>query len=104
MHSPVVYFAAVNFILCITAVVMCLCRLNNLNAKTQLRERVKYVLSLTAAMTSATQPWYGEEPGWGSVAMAASLVYALWAGAPRWRHGAPAYVKVQETDTPCVKS
>lgn len=104
MHSPDVYFAAVNFILCVTAIVMCLCRLNNLNARTHLRERVKYVLSLTAAMTCATQPWYGEEPGWGSVMMAASLVYALWAGAPRWRHGAPAYVKVQETDTSCAKS
>lgn len=85
--------ALANLLLCIFAVGMCLCRLNNIHKNVALREKFKYVAALAAAMASATQPWYGEQPGWGSLAMAASLVYALYIGASRWRHGVPAYVQ-----------
>ena len=88
--------ALANLLLCIPAIGMCLCRLNNMHAGVILSEKLKYVIALAAAMASATQPWYGEPPGYGSLAMSASLVYALYVGAARWRHGVPSYVRASK--------
>lgn len=82
-------FALANFVLCLTAVGMCLCRLNAMTFNVMYQVRGKYTVALTAALASALQPWWGEWPEWGSLAMAASLVYGLYVSTPSWRHGPP---------------
>lgn len=85
-------FALANLVLCFTAVGMCLCRLNSMTVDVIYRVRSKYSIILTAALASALQPWWGEWPQWGALAMSASLVYALTIGTAHWRKGPPSSV------------
>lgn len=98
-------FALANMVLCLAAVGMCLCRLNSMTPNVFYRVRSKYAVILTAALASALQPWWGEWPEWGSLAMALSLVFSLVMGKPIWDHGPPgsAYNDDKE-DAPCAKS
>lgn len=81
--------ALVNLILCFSAVSMCLCRLNTMNTTVKLAVRAKYAVITAAALCSAFQPWWGEWPEWGSLAMSASLVFALLTSKSTWRNGLP---------------
>lgn len=81
--------ALANLALCLTAVGMCLCRLNSMTPSVMYAIRSKYAVIVTAALCSGLQPWWGEWPGWGSLAMSASLVFALVVGKPAWRSGPP---------------
>lgn len=78
-----------NLVLCLTAVGMCICRLNSMTTSVLYAVRSKYAVIVAAALCSALQPWWGEWPGWGSLAMSASLVFSLVVGKPVWRSGPP---------------
>ena len=95
-------FALANLVLCLSAVGMCLCRLNSITQRVYYRIQIKYVVALTAAMTSAVQPFWGEWPGWGSLAMSTSLVFALIVGKQSWYSGPPQTVcDPSKEETPC---
>lgn len=82
-------FALANLVLCFTAVGMCLCRLNSMTRTVLYTVRSKYAVIVAAALCSALQPWWGEWPGWASLAMSGSLVFALTVGKRPWRNDPP---------------
>lgn len=82
-------FALANFLLCMFAVLMCLCRLNAMTSNVTYRVRSEYTVYLTCALASALQPMWGEWPRWGSIAMAGSLVFGLFVSSGGWKEGPP---------------
>lgn len=82
-------FALANFILCVAAAGLCLCRLNLMHPCVRFRVRLEYALYLTCALASAFQPMWDEWPGWGSLALAVALLFGVYAHGEDWRRGPP---------------
>lgn len=89
MINAYLLFALANFVLCMLAIFMCLCRLNSMDGRVIYRVRSEYSVYLSCALVSALQPFYGEWPRWGSIAMAGGLVFGLFMSAKAWQHGPP---------------
>lgn len=96
MGDAQLLFALANFILCVIAAGMCLCRLNIMQRGVLFRVRSEYALYLTCALASAFQPLWGEWPEWGSLAMAGGLVFGLVSSSKFWERGAPRDAMGQE--------
>lgn len=87
-------FALINFSVCAGVIGICLCRLNCMSKEVIIRVRSVYVMYLTAALTSALQPMYGEWPGWGNIAMSSALLFNLLMSSRNWANGPPHEVKI----------
>ena len=93
-------FAAANLFLCSGIVFVAICRLNTMRGKSLMRVRSEYACYLAAALTSAVQPWYGEWPGWASLAMAGAALFSLLASGHAWRDGPPCNTEKASTYEP----
>ena len=82
-------FALANAALCAAIVLISLCRLNTMQGAVLYRVRSEYAAYVGCATASALQPWWGEWPMWGSLAMAVGLLAGLLCSAHAWRHDTP---------------
>lgn len=80
-------FALANFVMCMTIVFISICRLNAMKGDVLLRVKCEYAAYIGGALTSAAQPWWGEWPAYGSLAMAGVLLLGLLCSGHAWRRG-----------------
>lgn len=76
--------ALVNAGLCGIIVFIGICRLNAMQRTVLWRVRVEYATYIGGASLSAMQPWWGEWPQWGSVAVAIALLAGLMGSSKQW--------------------
>jgi len=83
---PQLLFALANLALCAGVVFVSACRLNAMTKSTLNRVAFEYAAYVAAGFTSGFQPWWGEWPQWGSIAVSGALFFGLlmswhaWAG------------------------
>jgi len=78
-------FALANFAVCTAIGFIVVCRLNAIQDTVLYRVRGEHACYFAAATLSGFQPWFGEWPGWGSLAMSTSLLIGLLCSAHAWR-------------------
>ena len=81
--------ALLNLVLCLAIIHVCLCRLNCMTERVMLRVRSQYTIYLNCALASALQPTWGEWPQWGTISMAAALLFGLLVSKQHWMAGPP---------------
>ena len=82
-------FALVNVAVCAVIVFIALCRLNAMEKSVLWRVRLEYAGYVGGAVASGLQPWWGEWPEWGSVALALSVLCALLCTSRAWQGDRP---------------
>lgn len=80
-------FAMVNLLICGAIVFISICRLNAMEGDVLVRVKSEYTGYLTCAVVAALQPWWGEWPQWGSIAIAGGLLFGLACSGHAWRSG-----------------
>jgi len=82
-------FAMANFLLCLVVAFIGVCRLNAMQGGVLLRVQSEYAAYVTSGLISAFQPWWGEWPRWGSIAIAAALLIGLLSSGHAWKRDTP---------------
>ncbi|RYF70863.1 MAG: hypothetical protein EOO22_13560 [Comamonadaceae bacterium] len=82
-------YAIANAFVCMGIVFISICRINAMEDGTLRRVFFEYVGYLAGALASATQPWYGQWPQEGSLALSAALLGGLIASSHAWRSDVP---------------
>lgn len=91
-YSWLLGLAFVNFTLCSLICWSCFCRLRTMSAETVPAPwRLRYVVLMVAASTSALSPWWNEWPGPGQICMALGALYVIGLTAVGWKGGPPSY-------------
>ena len=82
-------FALANATLCAVIMFIALCRLNAMQGNVLVRVQSEYAAYLSCALASAFQPYWGEWPRWGSIAMAVGMLIGLICSSHAWRRDTP---------------
>lgn len=96
--SDMYVFALANFALSMAVAFVAFCRLNAMHGSVLRRVMSEYAVYMGAALTSALQPWWGEWPRWGSIALATALLWGLLCSSYAWRRGPPVSASTQPGD------
>jgi hypothetical protein len=81
--------ALANLAMCLSSVVIMLCRLNAMGSNVRRVVVVEYAVGVGAMFVSALRPLIGEWPGYASLAVACFVLVQLIASAPAWRGDTP---------------
>lgn len=81
--------ALANVVLCMAIVFMSVCRLNAMRGVVLWRVRLEYSGYVGGALASAVQPYWGELPEWGALALATAVIVGLLCSSRAWRNGPP---------------
>lgn len=94
-HDARMIFVAANWVLCSMVGWACVCRFAAMSkSTTRSRFRFGYVMVFIAAtMSGFSWLWFGEWPGPGQIAMAASWISLMGVNAGNWRDGPPVYAR-----------
>lgn len=94
-HDARLVLAAINWLLCSMVGWACICRFAAMSrGTTRSRFRLGYVMVFVAAsMSGFSWLWFGEWPGPGQIAMAASWIALMGVNAGNWRGGPPDYAR-----------
>jgi len=95
-------YALANAAMCVTIIFISLCRLNSMQGQVLLRVRSEYAAYLAGALASLAQPWLGEWPQLGSLAMAAALLIGLFCSGHAWRHDTAPHIAMPNSKPPEV--
>ena len=81
--------ALANLAMCVTSIVILLCRLNAMGGNVRRLVVVEYAVGVGAMVLSACRPLIGEWPGYASLAVAGYVLVQLLASAPAWKGDKP---------------
>lgn len=81
--------ALANLAMCVTSVVILLCRLNAMGRNVRRIVVVEYAVGVGAMVLSALRPLIGEWPGYASLGVATFVLVQLLASAPAWKGDVP---------------
>jgi len=81
--------ALANLAICVTCIIVMLCRLNTMGRNVRRMVVVEYAVGVGAMVLSAFRPMIGEWPGYASLGVAVFVLIQLIASAPGWRGGTP---------------
>jgi hypothetical protein len=87
--TEVYLIALANLAMCLSSVVIMLCRLNAMGSNVRRIVVVEYAVGVGAMFVSALRPLIGEWPGYASLAVAFFVLVQLIASAPAWRGDTP---------------
>ena len=93
--TEIYLIALANLAMCLTSVVIMLCRLNAMGSNVRRIVVVEYAIGVGAMVLSALRPLIGEWPGYASLGVAAFVLVQLMASAPAWRGDVPPDVATQ---------
>jgi hypothetical protein len=91
--------ALANLLLCSGIGWVCICRAAMMSSPTTRKAtRVAYSLVCAAAGLSGWSPWFfGDWPGWASLAMSGAVLAYMFSGMPAWRDGLPDFARSGRT-------
>lgn len=82
-------FALANIALSLTIVFVSICRLNAMGNRVLWIVRLEYAGYVGGAAASAVQPYWGEWPEWGTLALGLSLLVGLLCSGRAWKGDRP---------------